>query len=157
MHYSLMAGGKRLRPILAFAAAEAVGGHMEMVLPFACAIEMVHTYSLIHDDLPAMDNDDLRRGKPTCHKVFGDGIAILAGDALLTDAFAIMSDSEYACGLNTKIWMMIIHELATAIGTEGMIGGQVLDLEAQNRSLTLEELSTIHRLKTGCLISASTN
>ena len=156
MHYSLMAGGKRLRPILAIAAAEASGGHMNMVLPFACAIEMVHTYSLIHDDLPAMDDDDLRRGKPTCHKVFGEGIAILAGDALLTQAFVIMSHPEYACGLNSETRMMLIHEIAAAIGTEGMIGGQVLDLEAQNRSLTLEELSTIHRLKTGCLISVST-
>ena len=156
MHYSLLAGGKRLRPILAIAAAEAVGGHMEIVLPFSCAIEMVHTYSLIHDDLPAMDNDDLRRGKPTCHKVFGDGIAILAGDALLTHAFVIMSDPEHGCGLNAETRLRIIHELATAIGTGGMIGGQVLDIEAQNRSLTLEDLSTIHRLKTGCLISTST-
>jgi geranylgeranyl diphosphate synthase type II len=156
MHYSLMAGGKRLRPILALAAAEAVGGDEEMVIPFSCAIEMVHTYSLIHDDLPAMDNDDLRRGKPTSHKVFGEGIAILAGDALLTHAFITVSNPEYAKDLDPAIRIKIIHELAKASGTEGMIGGQVLDLEAQNRSLGLDELSTIHKLKTGSLIKAST-
>lgn len=156
IHYSLMAGGKRLRPILALAASEAVGGDEETVLPFSCAIEMIHTYSLIHDDLPAMDNDDLRRGKPTSHKVFGEGIAILAGDALLTHAFLTMSNPEYASHLDPAIRIKIIYELANASGTEGMIGGQVLDLEAQNRSLGLDELSTIHRLKTGCLIRAST-
>ena len=156
IHYSLMAGGKRLRPILALAAAEAVGGDEETVMPFSCAIEMVHTYSLIHDDLPAMDNDDLRRGKPTCHKVFGEGIAILAGDALLTHAFIIISNPEYAKNIDPAIRIMIIQELAKASGTEGMIGGQVLDLEAQNKSLGLDELSTIHKLKTGSLIKAST-
>lgn len=156
MHYSLMAGGKRLRPILALAASEAVGGDEETVLPFSCAIEMVHTYSLIHDDLPAMDNDDLRRGKPTSHKVFGEGIAILAGDALLTHAFITVSNPEYAKNLDPAIRIMIIHELAKASGTEGMIGGQVMDLEAQNRSSGLDEISTIHKLKTGSLIKAST-
>jgi geranylgeranyl diphosphate synthase type II len=156
MLYSLMAGGKRLRPILALAAAEAVDGDEETVLPFSCAIEMVHTYSLIHDDLPAMDNDDLRRGKPTCHKVFGEGIAILAGDALLTHAFTTASNPEYAKNLDPAVRITIIHELAKASGTEGMIGGQVLDLEAQNSSLGLDELSTIHKLKTGSLIMAST-
>jgi len=155
MHYSLMAGGKRLRPILAIAVAEALDADIERVLPFACAIEMVHTYSLIHDDLPAMDNDDLRRGKPTCHKVFGEGIAILAGDALLTHAFIIMSQPDFSGDLAPETRLRIIQELAKASGTEGMIGGQVLDLEAQNRPLALNELSTIHRLKTGCLISAS--
>lgn len=155
MHYSLMAGGKRLRPILAIAAAEAISGSLEEVLPFACALEMIHTYSLIHDDLPAMDNDDLRRGIPTCHKAFGEGIAILAGDALLTYAFSILSDPAYGNNMPPDMRLLIIGEIAKASGTEGMIGGQVLDLEAQNKSLTLERLSTLHRLKTGRLIEAS--
>jgi geranylgeranyl diphosphate synthase type II len=156
IHYSLMAGGKRIRPILTIASAESVGGDMEAALPFACAIEMIHTYSLIHDDLPAMDNDDLRRGQPTCHKVFGEGIAILAGDALLTHAFSTLSRPDLGTHLSVENRILIIHELAKASGVEGMIGGQVLDLEAQNQSLELDELSTIHKLKTGNLIKAST-
>lgn len=155
MRYSLMAGGKRLRPILAIASAESVGGKMKEVLPLACAIEMIHTYSLIHDDLPAMDNDDLRRGMPTSHKVFGEGIAVLAGDALLTHAFIIMSDPAYGMGISPEDRLIIINELSRASGTQGMIGGQVLDLEAQGRNPGLEELSEIHRLKTGCLITVS--
>jgi len=155
MHYSISAGGKRLRPILAIAASDAVGGDMERVLPFACAVEMIHTYSLIHDDLPAMDNDDLRRGKPTSHKVFGEGIAILAGDALLTHAFITMSRPDLGKGIDPGTRLRIIHELAHASGTGGMIGGQVLDLEAQGESLEIEDLATVHRLKTGCLIRAS--
>jgi geranylgeranyl diphosphate synthase type II len=155
MHYSLMAGGKRLRPILALAAAEAAGGDARTVLPFACAIEMVHTYSLIHDDLPAMDNDDLRRGRPTSHKVFGEGMAILTGDALLTYAFLILSSPHYGSDIPFHNRLRIIEELAHASGIEGMIGGQVLDLDAQNKSLGLDEVARIHSLKTGCLIKAS--
>ncbi|MBN2373355.1 polyprenyl synthetase family protein [bacterium] len=155
MRYSLIAGGKRLRPILSIASSEAIGGDLETVLPFACAIEMIHTYSLIHDDLPAMDNDDLRRGRPTCHKVFGEGIAILTGDALLTHAFSILSRPELGGDVDPSTRLKVINELAFASGTEGMIGGQVLDLEAQNMSLDIEDLSTIHRLKTGALIRAS--
>jgi len=155
MHYSLMAGGKRLRPILAIAAAESVGADQERLLPFACAIEMIHTYSLIHDDLPAMDNDDLRRGRPTSHKVFGEAIAILAGDALLTHAFLILSRPGLGDDITAQTRLLIIKELAEASGSQGMIGGQVLDLQAQNGKITMGGISTIHRLKTGALIRAS--
>lgn len=144
--YSLFAGGKRLRPALALGACELVCGDDAPALPAACALEMIHTYSLIHDDLPSMDNDDLRRGKPTSHKVYGEAIAILAGDALLTMAFDI------ACRTNN---VAVIREIARAAGVEGMVGGQVLDMESENKTLTLDALRRVHSCKTGALIRAS--
>lgn len=141
--YSLLAGGKRLRPALALGAAEIISGDDSAALPAACAVEMIHTYSLIHDDLPCMDDDDLRRGKPTSHKVFGEALAVLAGDALLTMAF----DVAARCG-NPRV----VREMACAAGVEGMVGGQVMDLESENRRLSLEELQQLHSLKTGALI-----
>jgi geranylgeranyl diphosphate synthase, type II len=156
MRYSLFAGGKRIRPLLALAAGEAVGGRRDDVMPLACAVEMIHTYSLVHDDLPAMDDDDLRRGKPTSHKVFGEGIAILAGDALLTHAFALMaavpSDGDAAL-LGRRLAATAI--LAEAAGSTGMIGGQVMDLESEGRRLDTRALETMHRAKTGALLAAS--
>lgn len=152
MSYSLSAGGKRLRPILVLLSCEACGGKIESALPAACAIEMVHTYSLIHDDLPAMDNDDLRRGKPTSHIKFGEANAILAGDALLTRAFEIMAKE-----INLKYYTAeCCVDLANAAGAAGMVGGQVVDLEAEHRThSTLEELEAIHRRKTGRLICSA--
>ena len=152
IRYSLFAGGKRLRPLLALAAAEAAGGDEGEVLPFACAVEMVHTYSLIHDDLPAMDDDDLRRGKPTCHKVFGEAIAILAGDALLTRAFHLIvelpADPDRDL-LRRRLAAAAI--LGEACGTGGLIGGQVLDLESERRPVDAATLERLHRAKTGAL------
>lgn len=147
MRYSLSAGGKRIRPILSIASCEAVGGRTEDVIPAAIAIEMIHTYSLIHDDLPAMDNDDLRRGKPTNHKVFGEATAILAGDGLLTLAFGILS------GVSNS--MKIIHEIALAAGPEGMVGGQQLDIENEGKNIDVKALEELHRRKTGALILAA--
>jgi len=152
MRYSLFAGGKRIRPILCLAAAEAVWNSSEGVESVACTLELIHTYSLIHDDLPALDNDDLRRGVPTCHKVFGDAIAILAGDALLTLAFQVLA--QLACEPQRKC--MLIEELSVAAGTVGgMIGGQVHDLEGEGRPPTAALLESIHRAKTGALLRAS--
>jgi geranylgeranyl diphosphate synthase type II len=152
MAYSLMAGGKRLRPVLCLLAAEACGGDAEAALPAACALEMVHTYSLIHDDLPAMDDDDLRRGRPTCHKAFDEATAILAGDGLLTLAFEVIArhvrpaEAAAAC----------VRTLAEAAGPEGMVAGQMADLEAEGRDdATLEALEAIHRRKTGALLRGS--
>jgi geranylgeranyl diphosphate synthase, type II len=153
MHYSLFVGGKRLRPILCLAAAETVGGDAGEALPIACALEMVHTYSLIHDDLPAMDDDDLRRGQPTCHKKFDEATAILAGDGLLTEAFNILA-APLQEG-REGILLGIIQLLASASGYQGMVGGQMLDLMAEGRKVTLKELETIHRLKTGALLTAA--
>jgi len=155
MRYSLMAGGKRLRSVLCLAAAEAVGGNPEDVLPAACALEMVHTYSLIHDDLPAMDDDDMRRGQPTCHKAFGEATAILAGDALLTLAFQILSSIETANGLQAVKWLRTIQMISHAAGYCGMIQGQMLDMNSEGNRLTLNELKSMHRLKTGALIEVS--
>jgi len=153
MRYSLFAGGKRVRPILALAAAEALGETGDVVLAPACALEMVHTYSLIHDDLPALDNDDLRRGRPTNHKVFGDAMAILAGDALLTIAFQVLAQAE---GLSAAQRLALVEELSVASGTVGgMIGGQVHDLEGEKQTPTAELLHRIHRAKTGALLRAS--
>lgn len=152
MRYSLLAGGKRLRPILMLGAYRACGGSGADIEPFMCAIEMIHTYSLIHDDLPAMDNDDLRRGMPTNHIKFGEAAAILAGDALLNKAFEITSAAEYS---DPRRALKAIAYLSSASGTEGMIGGQVLDIDAENRSITLDELKRIHSLKTGALIRAA--
>lgn len=155
MNYSLLAGGKRLRPILVLAAADALGGSEEAALPFACAIEMIHTYSLIHDDLPAMDDDDFRRGSLTNHKVYGEAMAILAGDALLTKAFGVMAEGALNTGLDGKAALRLIQECAARVGAEGMVGGQVKDIEAEGRAVSLKELQDIHRSKTGDLITFS--
>lgn len=152
MEYSLMAGGKRLRPVLLMAAADAVGKDGAAFLTTGCAIEMIHTYSLIHDDLPAMDNDDYRRGKPTNHKVFGDGIAVLAGDALLTLAFEVMLRQE---GAAPETLVTVVSEMSRAAGPYGMVGGQVLDLEGEGRRLDLAVLRKIHMGKTGALFCAA--
>ena len=152
MAYSLMAGGKRLRPVLLMAAADAVGADGAKFLSVACALEMIHTYSLIHDDLPAMDNDDYRRGKPTNHKVFGDGIAVLAGDALLTLAFEVMLRQE---GAAPETLVTVVSEMSRAAGPYGMVGGQVLDLEGEGRRLDLAALRKIHMGKTGALFCAA--
>jgi geranylgeranyl diphosphate synthase type II len=160
MRYSLFAGGKRIRPILCVAAAEAVSDAPAGIESAACTLELIHTYSLIHDDLPALDNDDLRRGVPTCHKVFGDAIAILAGDALLTLAFQVLAQMECAEGRQPDDWnprkVALIAELSTAAGTvDGMIGGQVCDLEGEGQHPSAALLETIHRAKTGALLRAS--
>jgi geranylgeranyl diphosphate synthase type II len=155
MHYSLFAGGKRLRPILCLAGAEAVGGHIYETLPVACALEMIHTYSLIHDDLPAMDDDNLRRGQPTCHKRFDEATAILAGDGLLTEAFKIMAEAAPQFPGREAVLLEVVELIAHAAGYMGMVGGQMLDLLAEGRKITLKELETIHRLKTGALLTAS--
>ena len=153
MHYSLEAGGKRTRPVLMQLCYEAVGGK-ESIDAYLCAMEMIHTYSLIHDDLPAMDNDDYRRGKLTNHKVFGEAIAILAGDGLLTEAFHIMLKDALAHGGEERLYAAYI--LSEASGIEGMIGGQVLDMESENKEISLETLDVIHLNKTGALIAAAT-
>jgi geranylgeranyl diphosphate synthase type II len=155
MHYSLGAGGKRLRPILALAAAEAVGGKAKEVLPLACALELIHTYSLIHDDLPAMDDDDWRRGKPTCHKVYGEAIAILTGDALLTEAFRLLTRRDLMKGISPLRRLRAINLLAEAAGSLGMIGGQTMDILSQGKPVEKELLEYIHRHKTGALMIAS--
>ena len=152
MRYSLFAGGKRLRPILCLAAAEACGGKTSNALPHACCVECIHTYSLIHDDLPSMDNDDLRRGRPTCHKVFGDAIAILAGDALLTIAFEI---ATHAAPVSRYSLRDIFREIAVAAGSRKLIAGQVADLEAEGRRLKRAEVRSIHENKTAALLTAS--
>ena len=154
MLYSLFPGGKRLRPILAIAACRALGGRLRNVLPSACAIEMIHTYSLIHDDLPALDDDDLRRGRATSHRVFGEAMAILAGDALLTHAFEVVATHPRGGGLDSRK-VRATALLARAAGVTGMIGGQVMDLEAEGRPYSYRTLARIHRGKTAALISAS--
>ena len=156
MRYSIFAGGKRVRPILMLAACEAVGGDVKRAVPAACAMEMIHTYSLIHDDLPAMDDDDFRRGNPTNHKVFGEAIAILAGDALLTEAFKLASDPRYAGDCDPSGLLAVIHEIATCAGSYGMVGGQVIDMESEGRAdIDLATVQYIHTHKTGALIKAS--
>ncbi|MDY0270334.1 polyprenyl synthetase family protein [Trichloromonas sp.] len=155
MRYSIFAGGKRIRPILVLAACEAVGGETARALPVACALEMIHTYSLIHDDLPAMDDDDLRRGRPTNHKVFGEATAILAGDALLTQAFVLLSDPESCPELPPATLARIIHIIARCSGSMGMVGGQVVDMESEGREVDFPVLEYIHTHKTGALILAS--
>jgi len=154
MRYSMFAGGKRLRPILVIAGAEAVGGGMQQVMEAACALECVHTYSLIHDDLPAMDDDDFRRGRPTSHKAFGEAIAILAGDGLLTLAFRLIADNG-ATLADPRVLRDVIAEIADAAGTLGMVGGQVVDIESQGRAIPAETLEYIHAHKTAALIRAS--
>jgi len=152
MRYSLFAGGKRLRPILCLAAAEGCKGKVAEALPLACAMECIHTYSLVHDDLPSMDNDDFRRGRATCHKVFGDGIAVLAGDALLTVAFEIATRAK-----PTRRYSMseILREISTAAGSQKLIAGQVADLEAEGKKVSPSELSYIHENKTAAMITTS--
>lgn len=156
MRYSVFAGGKRVRPILVLASCHAVGGDSERAIPAACAMEMIHTYSLIHDDLPAMDDDDFRRGNPTNHKVFGEAIAILAGDALLTEAFKLASDRRFADGCEPSALLAVIHEIANCAGSYGMVGGQVIDMESEGRQdIDLATVQYIHTHKTGALIKAS--
>ncbi len=152
LRYSLLAGGKRLRPILTLAAGDVAGAPARTVLPFACALELVHTYSLVHDDLPAMDDDDLRRGRPTSHKKFGEGVAILVGDALLTEAFALMARAR---GVDSERTLAANGELAAAAGEAGMVGGQALDLAGTGRRATLAKVRDIHRRKTGALFTAA--
>ena len=152
MRYAVFAGGKRLRPVLCLAAAEACGGAVADALPAACAVELMHTYSLVHDDLPAMDDDDLRRGRPTCHKVFGEGMAVLCGDALLTEAFAVLAQVR-----PTRRYGVRDHvaELALTGGSRHLIGGQVMDLEGEGREVTKAALVRIHRAKTAALLTCS--
>jgi geranylgeranyl diphosphate synthase type II len=159
MRHSLLAEGKRIRPVLCIAASQAVGGRTEDVLMAACALEMIHTYSLIHDDLPAMDNDDLRRGKPTCHIAFDEATAILTGDALLTLAFEILStiDLNQIKVNNAVKWLRVINIIAKAAGYKGMIEGQIKDIAAEGNRIGLKELENMHALKTGALIEASIN
>lgn len=157
MRYSLLAGGKRLRPVLVLAACEAVGGSVDAAMGFACAIEMIHTYSLIHDDLPCMDDDDLRRGRPTNHKVYGEAIATLAGDGLLTDAFAVVARSALSSNarVSPSIMLEVIAELAEAAGSVEMVGGQVIDLLGEGSAIELRELEQLHSKKTGALFVAA--
>ncbi len=155
MHYAVFNGGKRLRPVMVLEGANLAGRAGEDVLPTACAIEMIHSYSLAHDDLPAMDNDDLRRGKPTCHKVYGEANAILAGDALLTGAFELLAQNAGIHGITEGQVLQVIQKVAAAVGSRGMIGGQVLDLASEGKSIDLEALNTLHHLKTGELFKVS--
>ena len=152
MNYSINAGGKRIRPVIMLACSELIGGNSDGVMPFACAIEMIHTYSLIHDDLPCMDNDDLRRGKPTNHKVFGEAMAVLAGDALLNKAFEVILKNSQ---MSPNMTIAALSEIATASGTEGMIGGQVIDIESEDKQIDAVTLMTLHLNKTGALIMAA--
>jgi geranylgeranyl diphosphate synthase type II len=149
MRYSLLGGGKRLRPILTLAAAEVAGAPPRRALPFACAVEMIHTYSLVHDDLPAMDDDDLRRGRPTSHRVYGEGLAILVGDALLTEAFRVMAAAR---DVQPATRLAVLAEVAAAAGEAGMVGGQAIDLASEGRRLTLARIREMHRRKTGALL-----
>ena len=162
MRYSLLAGGKRLRPVLVLATCEAVGGEGSVAMNAACAVEMIHTYSLVHDDLPAMDDDDFRRGRPTSHKVYGEAIAILAGDALLTEAFRVLAlhgagagDGAQRGGPAASVLVELVGEIARAAGADGMVGGQVIDIEATGKRVTLDELEALHRAKTGALLLGS--
>ena len=152
MRYSVFAGGKRLRPVLCLAAAEACGGEIPNALAAACAVELMHTYSLVHDDLPAMDDDDLRRGRPTCHKVYGEGMAVLCGDALLTESFAVLARTMPTKRYGTRDY---IAELADTGGSRKLIGGQVMDLEGEGQKLTKRDLVRIHEAKTAALLTTS--
>jgi geranylgeranyl diphosphate synthase, type II len=154
MKYSLEAGGKRIRPLLLLATLKAFGKEVELGLPVACAIEMIHTYSLIHDDLPSMDNDDLRRGKPTNHKVFGEAMAILAGDGLLTYSFQVIAEMNHQ-DVTSEMKIKLISELAKAAGPEGMVAGQVADMQGEGKQLSLDELEYIHQNKTGRMLQYS--
>jgi geranylgeranyl diphosphate synthase type II len=152
MRYSIFAGGKRLRPVLCLAAAEACGGEISNALPPACAVELMHTYSLVHDDLPAMDDDDLRRGRPTCHKVYGEGMAVLCGDALLTESFIVLAKAQATKRYDARDY---ISELAETGGSRKLIGGQVMDLEGEGKKLTKRDLVRIHEAKTAALLTTS--
>lgn len=154
MHYALMAGGKRLRPILCIAAAEAVGGRWQDTLDTCCALEMIHTYSLIHDDLPAMDDDALRRGKPTCHVAFDEATAILAGDALLTLAFEVLAADDFS-PRDPKRQIDVIRLVSRAAGYQGMVQGQMLDMASEDQTLSMEALESMHALKTGAILTAA--
>ena len=157
MRYSIFAGGKRIRPVLILAACEAVNGHSEVAIPAACAMEMIHTYSLIHDDLPAMDDDDFRRGRPTSHKVYGEANAILAGDALLTEAFRLLTGLTAESVVSPEIQLRVANIVARAAGSSGMVGGQIVDMESEGAGteIDLPTLEYIHTHKTGALIKAS--
>jgi geranylgeranyl diphosphate synthase type II len=152
MRYSVFAGGKRLRPVLCLAAAEACGGEVSNALAPACAVELMHTYSLVHDDLPAMDDDDLRRGRPTCHKVYGEGMAVLCGDALLTESFIVLAQTEATKRYSTRDY---VTELAVTGGSQKLIGGQVMDLEGEGKKLTKRDLVRIHEAKTAALLTSA--
>jgi geranylgeranyl diphosphate synthase type II len=155
MRYSVFAGGKRLRPILVIAGAEAVGGRMADVMPTACCFELIHTYSLIHDDLPAMDDDDFRRGRPTSHKAFGEAVAILAGDALLTHALGLVAVNASLGKTPLEAFPRVLAEITDAAGTPGMVGGQVVDIQSEGKTVSAETLEYIHTHKTGALIRAA--
>jgi len=158
MRYSLLAGGKRIRPILLLKSNELVGGNLEEAMPFALAMEMIHTYSLVHDDLPAMDDDDFRRGKPTNHKVFGEAIAILAGDGLINCSYELMNNyilKEFEKGENISRYLRAFNEIVSSAGIEGMIGGQVVDILSENTGINIETLKHMYKYKTAALIKAS--
>jgi len=155
MRYSVFAGGKRIRPVLVMASAETFGGLTDSIIDIACAVELIHTYSLIHDDLPAIDNDDMRRGMPTCHKVFGEAMAILAGDALLASAFDVMANTHASTDEERLLLLKTIQEIARAAGSTGMVGGQVVDIESEGKDVAFPVLEYIHIHKTGELILAS--
>ena len=155
VRYSVFAGGKRIRPILCLASAETAGGNIESILPVACALELIHTYSLIHDDLPAIDDDDYRRGRLTSHKVFGEDIAILAGDALLTEAFRLMSDASLLEKIPPEKLLFVIRDIAEAAGYFGMVGGQVADVQSEGKDVDSVVLNYIHTRKTGAVIIAA--
>ncbi|RLA85815.1 MAG: polyprenyl synthetase family protein, partial [Deltaproteobacteria bacterium] len=155
MRYSVFSGGKRIRPLLVLASCYAVGGDPQRALPFACALEMIHTYSLIHDDLPSMDDDDYRRGRATSHRVFGEALAILAGDALLTDAFGLMSSPGAREGISPEVALSVIHEVARAVGSEGMVGGQAVDVEVEGKEVDGGLIQWIHERKTAAFIMAA--
>ena len=155
MTYAVYNGGKRLRPILVFEGAAIAGAELKKVIPAACAMEMIHCYSLVHDDLPAMDDDDFRRGKPTCHKVFGEDIAILTGDALLTAAFELIAQNAAFAPIKAERALQVISEVSKAAGSRGMIGGQVIDLQSEGKNIEFSTLQTLHSLKTGALFKAA--
>lgn len=155
MRYAVLNGGKRLRPMLVLEGAAIACGNPDQAIPAACGLEFIHCYSLVHDDLPAMDDDDFRRGQPTCHKVFGEANAILTGDALLTAAFELISRNAQVEGVQSSQVLIVIQEVARAAGSRGMIGGQVMDLEAEGQTIDLNTLKTLHSLKTGELFCAS--
>lgn len=155
MRYSIFSGGKRIRPLLVLASTFAVGGDIERALPYACALEMIHTYSLIHDDLPAMDNEDYRRGRPTSHRLFGEAMAILAGDALLTEAFQLMANPIFCEDIPPLTVLRVIHEVSKAVGIKGMVGGQALDVEVDGKLLNAEEIRRIHLYKTAAFMTVA--
>jgi geranylgeranyl diphosphate synthase type II len=155
MRYSVLGGGKRIRPVMCILAYKSAGGRGREVLPVACAVELIHAFSLIHDDLPCMDDDDYRRGRLTCHKKFGEALAVLAGDALLARAFEILAEAAAKRPETAPLMTKMTGELARSIGTAGMIGGQVLDLQSEGKKVPISKVRRIHRSKTGCLITAT--